>query len=188
LDWSREECFFDLSSSFFKDSAWSIVSSYPSRRLDFWRDLSMTSCTRQHSHWVLNTSKHKTSHGTRNVPWSTTLYDTMIPCSERQQPGRWGCHQAALDPHGLMTSSLTGRWMDRCGFFYNRLADDYVRACLEERINTRLHPHLGATVVPSSGAAPWVASATGAVGSASKWPPPWSRLQGSRLPHLVLLS
>jgi hypothetical protein len=33
--------------------------------------------------------------------------------------------------------------MDRCGFFYNRLADDYVCACLEERINTRLHPHLG---------------------------------------------
>jgi hypothetical protein len=82
------ECFLALLSSFSNDSARSTVSPYPRSISDFCRDLSTTSCTRQHSLLSTQFLWKLTTHGYCCVPSSTVQPGALTPSSGPPSSGR----------------------------------------------------------------------------------------------------
>jgi hypothetical protein len=91
FDWSMAECFLALASSFSSDSAQSTASPYPWSVSDFYRKLSTTSCSRQHS--LLGYSALEADRlfkGTDNLPSSIARPAASPPSCALLPPGRQG--------------------------------------------------------------------------------------------------
>jgi hypothetical protein len=82
------ECFLALLSSFSKASARSTVSPYPCSMLDFCRDFSTTSYTRQQLLLGYSFCWNSTTQGYSHVPSSIAQLDAWTPSCEPPSPGR----------------------------------------------------------------------------------------------------
>jgi hypothetical protein len=81
------ECFLALVSSFSKVSTRSTVSPYPWSMLDFCRDLSTTSCTRQQLLLGYSFRWNSTTQGYSHIPSSIARHAASIPSCRLPPPG-----------------------------------------------------------------------------------------------------